>query len=365
MGHADRTGFPVGVPPQSYGAAGLVPRAACQAVPATGMMAPVKPLILAALLTFGGAGSFAAGPQKVIIDCDLAGDIDDAFAVSLALASPEFDVLGLVMDHGNTVKRAQVACRLLYEVGREQIPVVVGRPTPSIVGQDQAIAGDSQQFAWATGFDRVKPVTQNAADFIIANLRKYPGEVILITLAPVCNLEDVIEKDPGALKLAKRVVSMFGSFRLGYDSSSVPSAEWNVRADIRAAKRFVDGGVPIAYVPLDVTVFVKLGEADRQRLLFRQSPLTNSLCGLYTLWRYEPWSAPDPTLFDAVAVGTLLWPDLFTFRPAHVRVTDDGHTVIDEGRPPNGEIATAIRKDEFLRRLMERYLKQNLARPPS
>jgi len=325
----------------------------------------MKPLAMAVVLAWGGAAAVAAAPQKVIIDCDLAGDIDDAFAVSLALASPELDVLGLVMDHGNTAKRAQVACRLLYEVGRERIPVVVGRPTPSLVGQDQAIAGDSQQFAWAAGFERVRPVEQGAADFIIATLRRYPGEVVLITLGPVCNLEEVIDKDPGALKLAKRIVSMFGSFRLGYNSSPVPSAEWNVRADIRAAKRFADCGVPIAYVGLDVTVFVKLGEADRQRLLFRQSPLTNSLCGLYTLWRYEEWSAPDPTLFDAVAVGTVLWPDLLTFEPAHVRVTDDGHTVIESGQAPNGEIATMIQKDEFIRRLMERYLKQNLGRPPA
>lgn len=323
----------------------------------------MKSLVWSMLLMMGGAA--ASGAQKVILDCDLAGDIDDAFAVSLALASPEFDVLGLVMDHGNTAKRAQVACRLLYEVGRENVPVAVGRPTPSIVGQDQAIAGDSQQFAWAAGFDRVKPVDEDAADFIIANLRRYPGEVVLITLGPVCNLEDVIARDPNALKLAKRVVSMFGSFRMGYNSSPVPSAEWNVRADIPAAKRWVDSGVPIAFVGLDVTAFVKLGEVDRQRLLFRQSPLTNCLCGLYTLWRYEDWSAPDPTLFDAVAVGAVLWPDLFTFQPAHVRVTDDGHTVIEEGQPPNGEIATTIQKDEFVRRLMERLLKQNLGRPAS
>jgi inosine-uridine nucleoside N-ribohydrolase len=326
-------------------------------------MPPVKHLVLAVLLMLGGA--LGASPQKILIDCDLAGDIDDAFAVSLALASPEVEVLGLVMDHGNTAKRAQVACRLLYEVGRENIPVVAGRATPGIVGHDQGIAADSQQFAWAAGFDRVKPVPQDAADFIIAQLRRYPGEVVLVTLGPVCNLQDVIAKDPGALKLARRVVSMFGSFHLGYNSSPVPSAEWNVRADVAAAKRFVDAGVPVAYVGLDVTVFVKLGETDRQRLLFRQSPLTSSLCGLYALWRYEEWSAPDPTLFDAVAVGAVLWPDLFSFRAAHVRVTDDGYTVVDESQPPNGEIATSIRTDEFLRRLMERYLKQNLGRPPS
>ena len=38
----------------------------------------------------------AADKQKIILDCDLGGDIDDAFAVALVLTSPEFEVLGLV-----------------------------------------------------------------------------------------------------------------------------------------------------------------------------------------------------------------------------------------------------------------------------
>ena len=82
------------------------------------------------------AAAFAAPRQKVIFDCDLAGDVDDAYAVALLLTSPEFEVLGLVMDHGNTWGRARVAGRLLYELGLEnKIPIVVGRPTPGIVGQ--------------------------------------------------------------------------------------------------------------------------------------------------------------------------------------------------------------------------------------
>jgi len=67
--------------------------------------------------------------QKVIFDCDLGDDIDDAYALALLIASPELDILGIVMDYGNTPKRAQIACRMLYETGRENIPVVIGRKT--------------------------------------------------------------------------------------------------------------------------------------------------------------------------------------------------------------------------------------------
>jgi len=175
-------------------------------------------------------------------------------------------------------------------------------------------------------------------------------------------MRDVIQKDPEALKLAKRVIAMFGSFYMGYSTGPVIDAEWNVRADIPAAQKFVSSGANPTLAGLDITTFVRLDEANRLRLLMRQSPLTNALCGLYTLWLYEEYARPDPTLFDVVAVGMALWPELFSTRKAHVRVTDEGYTVLDESRPPNCEIGMTIDTEEFIRRIMERYLKQNLRR---
>lgn len=309
-----------------------------------------------------GATVAAGEKQKVIFDCDLAGDIDDAFALGLVLSSPEFEVLGVVMDHGDTTGRARVACRLLYELGLEHIPVLVGQPTAGIVGEQQGVAGPSAQFAWATNFSRLKPSERNAADFIIENLRKYPKQVILFTVGPVCNIQDVLKKDPEALKQAKRVVSMFGSFYMGYDTGPVPAAEWNVRADVGAAKAFLAGSANPTLAGLDVTTFVNLNAGQRTRLRDRKSPLTDALTELYTLWRGEGYARPDPTMFDGAAVGMVLWPDLFTTRKAHVKVIDGGWTVLDESQPPNCEIGMTIQKDEFLRRMMERLLQQDLRR---
>lgn len=294
------------------------------------------------------AFSSAAEKQKIIFDCDLGDDIDDAFALAMVLTSPEFEILGLVMDYGNTPERARIACRMLYETGREDIPVVVGRQTREHY---------SAQFNWGKGFDKVQPIEQSGVDFIIENLRRYPNEVILITVGPVPNMMDIIRKDAEALKLAKHVYSMYGSFYMGYGTGPVPDAEWNVRADVEASKLFSASGAKLTYAGLDVTTFVKWDEERRLRLLMRQSPLTNGLSALYTLWGHE-----TPTLYDCVAVGMVLWPDLFGTRPAHVRVIDGGFTVIDESQEPNCNIGVSIKTDEFLDRLMERYLTQNLMR---
>jgi len=312
-----------------------------------------RKIIFILLVSIFSINLSAQDKQKIIFDCDLGGDIDDAFAVALILASPEFEVLGFVMDQGDTPKRAQVACKMLYEVGREDIPVVVGRKTNDYF---------TSQFYWAEGFEIVKPIKQGAVDFIIENLRKYPNEVILFTVGPVPNMMDVIKKDPGALKLAKHVYSMFGSFYMGYDTGPIISAEWNVRGDEEAARMFVESGADITFAGLDVTTYVKLEENYRNKLLMRQSPLTNALAGLYTLWRYESYAHPDPVLHDVVAVGMFLWPELYTMRSAHVKVIEGGYTVIDESKEPNGRIGMSIRKEEFLERVMERLLTQNLGR---
>ena len=53
--------------------------------------------------------------------------------------------------------------------------------------------------------------------------------------------------------------------------------------------------------------------------------------------------------------------DLFTTRQAYVEVIGGGYTVIDENKDPNSEIGMTIRKEEFIERIMQRYLYQNLS----
>ena len=145
-------------------------------------------------------------------------------------------------------------------------------------------------------------------------------------------------------------------------TGSKPVAEWNVRGDIGSAKMLVDAGVNPLFAGLDITTYVKLNEENRMRLLYRNSPLTDALCGLYTLWRFEEYAYPNCTMFDGVAVGMVLWPELFTTKKVHVIVDDRGYTLIDETKEPNCEIGVTIAAEEFINRMMKRLLKQNFMR---
>ncbi|GAA4449645.1 hypothetical protein GCM10023189_09060 [Nibrella saemangeumensis] len=293
--------------------------------------------------------------QKVIFDCDLGDDIDDAYALALLVASPELDVLGITTCYGRTDDRARLACQLLYDWGLDSIPVAVGRDTRTM---NERANWYADQFHYAKGFIHKRPVAQPAADFIIEQLRKYPGEVTIISVGPVQNMADVVQKDPGAMLLAKQVVAMFGSFYVGYNGSPTPDAEWNVAVDPAAAKQFVSSDVKIKYAGLDVTTFIKADKAYRERLALRRSPMTDALTGLQNLWGYER----DPTLFDAVAIGMVLWPDLFKTQQATIEVDDKGFTRLVQGQKANAEIGTYVNTAEFLKRLMKVYLQQNLRR---
>lgn len=315
-------------------------------------------LIVVLCISFSGMSQ----KQKVIFDCDLGGDIDDAFAVALLLTSQEeFEIMGLCMDHGNTPGRGQVAAKMLYETGMEHIPVYLGRHTPGVVGEDTTLDGKSIQFKWANGFNTVKPQSKPASDFIVESLNAHPGEIILFTVGPVDNIADVIDKDPNALKNAKKVVSMFGSVNVGYGGGAI-SAEWNVRGSIAAAKKFMNSGADIVLAPLDVTDHVILDNNYLTAIFNRQTPLTDALGALYALWyRHADW-ATQAKMFDGVAIGMVLWPDLFKTEPLHVYVDDKGFTRIDPDKAPNCTVGVEIQTQKFIDKMCRRIIEQNLSR---
>ncbi len=322
----------------------------------------IKFVILLTITIFIRINFLQSQKQKVIFDCDLGGDIDDAFAVALLLSSHEkIDLLGITLGHGDTEGRAKIACKILYLNGLENIPVYVGRPTPGVVGVDKELAGPSNQYKWAEDFDIIKPQNKPAVDFIIETLDKYPGEVILITVGPVCNIGDVLDKRPDILKKTKRVVSMFGSFFVGYDGGR-PCPEWNVRADIASARKLLNSGANIVFAGLDVTDHVILDSNYREWLLMRQSPMTIALTQLYAFWyKHAEW-AQYPKMFDPVAVGIVLWPDLFDFKKVNIMIDDQGKTLVETTGVGEYTIATYINKNEFLERMMKEIIWKDFKR---
>ncbi len=305
----------------------------------------MKKLILFLLVSFSLA---AQQRQKVIFDCDLGDDIDDAYALGYLLTLQDrYEILGITTCYGRTDDRAVLATKFLAVTGETHIPVYVGKNTSN---SSERANWYADQFYWAKGFPSVKK-SINATEFIRSQLKKYPGEVIIFSVGPVTNLAPLATE----LQKAKAIYAMFGSFKIGYDGSTKIDAEWNVTCDIPSAKSFVQSGANIIYAGLDVTAMVKLSAENRLKLLMRQSPLTSAMQGLYVLWGQE-----TPTLFDPVAIGMEAHPELFTTEKVHVFVDDKGFTRIDPSKPANATIGTSIKHTEFIQKLMHNYVYQNL-----
>ena len=91
-------------------------------------------LLGAVLLGFGAHTSRAQSvpPQvpaakiKIILDTDVGDDIDDAFALALAMRSPEIEIVGITTAWGDTTLRARLVQRFLKENSAAEIPIAVG-----------------------------------------------------------------------------------------------------------------------------------------------------------------------------------------------------------------------------------------------
>ncbi len=283
-------------------------------------------------------------PEKVIIDTDIGDDIDDAFAVALALRSPELQILGITTTFGDTETRAKLLDRFLAEAGRPEIPVAAGVPTPPKGTFTQRRYAENNRFA--------KPSHPDAVTFLLDQIRRNPGQVTLLAIGPLMNVGAAIDKDPATFRKLKRVVIMGGSIKrgygdLGFGPPQPPQPEWNILNDIPSAQKLFAAVVPLYVMPLDATQ-LKLDEVKRAFLFSQGTPLTDALTLLYHQWGQE-----TPTLFDPMTITFLVNPNLCPVQPMHIRVDEKGFTRPDAGAP-NAQVCLDSNPDAFFRFYLNR-----------
>jgi len=309
-------------------------------------------LVLAAVMMTGGcvmaqaqkSTSAAISPEKVIIDTDIGDDIDDAFAIALAVRSPELEILGVTTTFGDTEARARIADRLLGEAGRADIPVLAGAPTKTSNAMSQRRYGESGKLSKASHV--------SAVDFILDQIRKNPGQITLVGIGPLINVGAAIEKDTATFRKLKRVVIMGGSIECGYGElwfcpERGPDAEWNIINDIGSAKKLFEAGVPLYVMPLDSTQ-LKFDETKRAYLFRQGTPLTDALTLLY-----HEWGQTTPTLFDPVTIAFIVNPRICPVEAMHIRVDDKGFTRKEAGEP-NAQVCMKSDEEAFFRLLIGR-----------
>ena len=279
----------------------------------------------------------------VIFDTDICDDIDDTWALILLLQSPEFDIKLVTTAVGNTAQKAKTVAKILETAGRTDIPVGIGI---------QHHKKGHRQDEWVRAYKLSSypgKVYQDGVQAIIDTIMKSPKPVTLVAIGPLPNIASAIEREPRITKKA-RFVGMHGSIRRGYDSRSKPSAEYNVQAFAKEARKVLSAGWDVTITPLDTCGIVHLKEDKYQKVLKRNSPLTNALIENYRGWYKhgivnkdkdlneaevnkrvdEKITSSSTTLFDTVGIYLAMSTELVKMEKLGVRVTDDGYTRIDD-----------------------------------
>ena len=337
----------------------------------------------------------------ILVDCDTG--IDDSLALLYAVASPECELVAVTCTAGNVDAR-QVArnTRAVLELaGRSDVEVAIGRETPLA---RPLVTTPETHGPLGIGYAELPPTTMPLSgrfgpDLIVEEARRRPGELTLVTLAPLTNVALAVLREPALPSLLRGIVIMGGSYRS--PGNTAPTTEWNVSVDPESARIVFEAFGPGAAEPstaagstagpfnararlptalgLDVTERAKMLPEHLAALAARAgcapdgrrpegalNPIVRYLADALRFYmefhsRYD--GLYGAFIHDPLALATALDPTLVRTEPLSVEVElggrlTTGETVTDWrrvwGRPPNVAVAVDADSARFMARFIER-----------
>jgi inosine-uridine nucleoside N-ribohydrolase len=273
-----------------------------------------------------------AGPFRVIIDTDPG--VDDAFALLFAMRSPELKIEGITAVAGNVPLELTLpnALRMVEIAGRNDIPVAAGAKAPLVRRLVTAAYAHGENGLGGAVFPEpeIKPVSEPAAELIRASIRKYPGEVTLLTVGPLTNVATALNMDSELATLVRGLVMMGGSLSGG---NITPAAEFNVYVDPEAARIVFQSGIPITMVGLDVTRKTSLTDEHVRVLESAQNPVSQAAANIARHaieHNRERGFLVGPNMHDSLAVAAFLDPSLLKWKEYYVDVETSGELTAGE-----------------------------------
>jgi inosine-uridine nucleoside N-ribohydrolase len=309
-------------------------------------------------LSLDVAASGAAPRRLVIIDQDALGPAGSNLqAILMLLQAPDVDVLGITITSGDGWRDEEVdhTLRLLEIAGRTDVPVVPGAVLPLVNTRARNSAWEGQygrlfyKGAWTeswpdqgvsrrtphpddpylippspAGAPHIKAAADTAANFLIREVRRHPGEVTVIAAGPMTNLALAARLDPDWSGLARELVFMGGSFNptpannaFAAEYENSPRREFNMRFDAEAASLVLhEPWKKITQIPVDPTT----------KTFFRPELIARVAAGNAPFDAYLGQFAQAYPMWDELAVAVWLDPSIVTRRATRLVDIDTNFT---------------------------------------
>lgn len=326
-----------------------------------------------------------AGPKRIIIDTDPG--VDDAFALFLAMTSPELKIEAITAVAGNVPLSFTLpnALRLVEIAGRTDIPVAAGAAAPLARRLITAanVHGENGLAGAEFPAPSIKPVPEPAVDVLRAIIGKNPGEITLVCLGPLTNIAQALQADPGLAKKIAQITMMGGSFSGG---NITPAAEFNFYVDPEAADIVFRSGVPITMVGLDVTEKVTFTEKHLAMVEAGKGPVSMAIAkiGRLVFEIARKRGANGFHMHDPLAMASLLDSEILRLEDYLVKIETAGlysagasygykHNPVRGSAPmkdaadlssgsdsefrPNARVAVGVNSDRFFELLIPRLSK--------
>lgn len=188
--------------------------------------------------------------NKIHLDTDIGGDIDDLCALAMLLKWDQLEITGITTTAEDNGKRAGYAKYVLKTAGREKIPVAAGADVSS--GYYRYKPGyPPENLYWPEPISPAFGQVENAIELLKNSIEQ--GAVI-VGIGQFTNFVLLDKKYPGLLNRAK--LFLMGGYiyppRDGFPSWG-NNMDYNVQLDIGSAKYIIESFSP-TLIPLTVTI---------------------------------------------------------------------------------------------------------------
>jgi inosine-uridine nucleoside N-ribohydrolase len=271
--------------------------------------------------------------QKILIDTDpgmgtAGADPEDSFAIMLALASPEVEVVAITAVAGNVplVNAYSNLVHLLALLGRTDVPVAPGFAEPLMPqrrGHHARVLGFLARGPQIAPLLDVRSSENHAVDLIVDTVCRSDEPVTIVAIGPLTNVAAAILREPRVAEKAGGLAIMGGA--VGIAGNVTPAAEFNIWVDPEAADIVFRSGIPIKLVTLDVChqTLMKVGELE--------SVSEGTDLGAFVREATFPWIKRMRSnglegfhLFDSLTLASTFRPQLIGTVPAWVDVETQG-----------------------------------------